>query len=169
MEFILVKMEIEKAFDSLFLILVLGKCGFGPNFLLWIEILLRNQKSSCGRTTLQYIKLEQEIRQGEHISAFLFILAFEILFLLIKENVCVNCLSIFDHCWLYSTYADDTILFLKDIRFIKEVVNGILIFSHFWVLKSNLSIHEIAGIGVLNGVKVAHCGNRCVNLKFRFH
>ena len=62
-------MEIEKAFDSLFLILALRKCGFGPNVLLWIEILLKNQKSCASNKTitLQYIKLEQDIGQGEYI------------------------------------------------------------------------------------------------------
>ena len=37
-------------------------------------------------------------------------------------------------------------------------------FSQFFGLKPNKSKCEIAGIGVLKGVKVALCGMRCVNL-----
>ena len=51
--------------------------------------------------------------------------------------------------------ADDTTFFLRDICFIKEVVNSFHIFSCFSGLKPNLSECEIAGIGVLKGFKVA--------------
>ena len=90
MEDFLVKMDLEKAFDSLdhkFLISVLNKFGFGQNFISWIEIILKNQESCVinGGTTTKYFKLNRGARQGDSISAYLFILAFEILFLLIKK------------------------------------------------------------------------------------
>ena len=90
MEDFLVKMDLEKAFDSLdhkFLISVLNKFGFGQNFISWIEIILKNQESCVinGGTTTKYFKLNRGARQGDSISAHLFILAFEILFLLIKK------------------------------------------------------------------------------------
>ena len=37
-------------------------------------------------------------------------------------------------------------------------------FYEFSGLKPNNTKCEIAGIGVLNGVQVAHCGMKCVNL-----
>ena len=43
----LVKMDIEKAFDSLdhdFLLFALKKCGFGENFIHWIKVLLNKQQ-----------------------------------------------------------------------------------------------------------------------------
>ena len=45
MEGSLVMMQVVKAFDSLdqkIFISVLKKCGFGQNFILWIEIFLKN-------------------------------------------------------------------------------------------------------------------------------
>ena len=51
MEGCLVTMDIEKTFDSLehkFLISILKKFGFGENFLLWIEIILKTQESCVG-------------------------------------------------------------------------------------------------------------------------
>ena len=84
-------MNIEKAFDSLdhdFLILTLEKYGFGKKFILWVKILLRDQESCVikgGKTTI-YFSLERGAHQGDPISAFLFVLALEILFIFIKSK-----------------------------------------------------------------------------------
>ena len=104
-------------------------------------------------------------RQGDPISAFLFILALDILFLLLKTKPEIAGLTIFDHCYLYSAYADDTTFFLKDTISIKNMVDTFHLFSEFSGLKPNLSKCEITGIGVLKGVQVAVCGMRCVDLK----
>ena len=125
----LVTMDIEKAFDSLdhnFLISTLEKYGFGQNFILWIKILLNDQESCVinGGKTTKYFMLGRGARQGDPISAFLFILALEILFLLIKTKPEIAGLTIFDHCYLYSAYADDTTFFLKDTISIKNMVDS---------------------------------------------
>ena len=169
-ESFLVTMYVEKAFDLLlddkFLISVLGKFGFGQNFILWVEIILKNYESCVinGGTTTKYFKLNRVAPEGYPISACLFILALEILFIRIKENSRIKGLNIFGHCYLYSICADDTTFFLKDVNFIKGLVNSFLIFSRFSGLRQNLSKYEIAGIGVLKGVKVTVCGIEYVDL-----
>ena len=75
-------MGIEKAFDSLdhdFLISALKKYAVAKNFIWWVKILSRNQELRVlnGRTTTKYFLLGRGARQ---ISAYLFILALEILF-----------------------------------------------------------------------------------------
>ena len=92
MEGFLVTMDVEKAFHSLdhkFLISVLKKFGFGQSFISWIEIILKNQELCFinGGGTTKYFKLNRGTRQGDPISAYLFILEFENLFLLIKESL----------------------------------------------------------------------------------
>ena len=163
-------MDIEKAFDSLdhnFLISTLEKYGFGQNFILWIKILLNDQESCVinGGKTTKYFMLGRGARQGDPISAFLFILALEILFLLIKTKPEIAGLTIFDHCYLYSAYADDTTFFLKDAISIKNMVDTFPFFLDFSGLKPNLSKCEITGIGVLKGAQVEVCGMCCIDLK----
>ena len=79
-------MDIEKSFDCLddnFLISALRKYGF-KNFISWVKILLRNQESYFlnGDTTTKYFLLGRGALQGDPISAYLFISAWEILFFL---------------------------------------------------------------------------------------
>ena len=116
---LVVTVDIQKAFDSvnhLFLITALKKFGFGETFIKWIQILLRNQEASIinGGTTTKYFKLKKDTRQGDLISAYLFILVLEITFIFIKENKNVKGVNIFDNIFLYSAYADDTTFFLSD-------------------------------------------------------
>ena len=80
----LVTTDIEKAFDSFdhtFLISVLKKFGFGNHFVNWIETLISKQESCVinGGNTTQYFHLERGVRQGDPISAYIFILALEVL------------------------------------------------------------------------------------------
>ena len=162
-------MDIEKALDSLdheFLILTLEKCDFGKNFILWIKILIRDQESCVinGGTTTKYFPLGRGASQGDPNSAFLFILALEISFLLIKSKPEIEGMTIFDYNYLYSAYADDTTFFLKDIISVKHMADTFSFFSYFSGLKTNLTKSEIAGIGVLKGVQVAVCGIRCIDL-----
>ena len=131
----LVAMDIEKAFDSLdhnFLILTLEKYGFGKNFILWVKILLRDQESYVINrvTTTKCISLGRGACQDDPISAFLFILAIEILLILSKLKSEIEGMTIFDYNYLYSAYADDTTFFLKDIISVKHMVDTF----HFFVL-----------------------------------
>ena len=99
-------MDIEKAFDSLdhsFLISVLKQFEFGENFIDWIKILLYKQESCIlnGCFTTKYFNLEKGARQGDSTSAYLFILALEILFLLIKNDTSIKGIKVFDCFSLY--------------------------------------------------------------------
>ena len=162
-------MDIEKAFDSLdhsFLISVLKKFGFGKNFITWIEILLKDQQSCAinGGTTTQYFSLERGAHQGDPVLAYLFILMWEILFIFIKNYPEIKDIEIFEHCFLYNVYADDTMFFLKDAQSIENLVEIFNTFSLFSGLSPNLTKCEIAGIRSLKGVQVEACGMRCIDL-----
>ena len=145
-------MDTEKAFDSLghsFLISVLKIFGFGTNVTTWIEILLKN-KQLClvnGGTTTQHVDLGRGACHGDPVSAYLFILVLEILFLLIKKHPEIKGIEIFGHCFLYTAFADNTagvffvvvffciffciFFFLKDLQSIENLVEIFSTFSLF--------------------------------------
>ena len=132
-----------------------------------MKILLKNQETYIfnGSNTTKYFKLEKGTRQGDLISAYLFILVLEILFLCIKENKNIKGLNIYNDIFLYTAYADDTTFFLKDKASLIEVIKAFDIFSPFSGLKPKKSKYEVAGTGVLKGVKMALCGMKCINLR----
>ena len=145
---------------------ILRKFGFGKDFVSWIQTILNNQESCIinGGKTTKYFKLERDARQGNPISAYLFVLVLEIFFILIKNNPKVKGLNIFKHEFLYTAYADDTTFFLKDKNYIIELMSELNTFSKFSGLKANKTKCEIAGIRVLNRVQVAPYSMKCVNL-----
>ena len=118
--------------------------GLGNRFLKWVKILLKNQES-CIINTTKYFKLEKGRRQGDPISAYLFILVLETVFLSIKENKKIKGLNLFNHTFLYTAYADDTTFLLKEKESLKEVMKVFDIFSSFSGLKPNKSKCEVAG------------------------
>ena len=129
---------------------------------------MRNQESCVinGGTTTNYLKLERSTRQGDPISAYLFILVLEISFLFIMQNENIDGLTIFETTFLYTAYAEDTTFFLKDEKSVIELMKTFDTFSIFSGLKPNKSKCEIAGLGAMKGVKLALCGIKCIDLMF---
>ena len=109
---------------------------------------------NCRKTT-HYFKLERGTHQEDPILAYLFILVLETAFILIKTNNNIEGLNIFNHNFLCTAYADDTNFFIKNINSATEIIKTYDYFSHFSGLKINNAKCEIAGIGVLKGVKLA--------------
>ena len=73
-----------------------------------------------GGHTTKYFRLERGAGQGDPISAYLFILALEIL-IFIKFNKNIDGINIFNHEYLHTTYADYTTFFLKNQTSVKNV------------------------------------------------
>ena len=133
--------DIGKAIYSLSyfsLLPCLKKYGYGNDFIKWVEMLLECQESCTvdGGNTTKYFELQRGARQSDPISAYLFILCLEIVFILIKANKRVKGINIFKHTYLYSAYADDTTFFLRDKRSIKELLNTLITFSKVFRVKT---------------------------------
>ena len=166
---ILVTVDFQKAFDSLnhnFIIESCRKFGIPEEMTAWIELLLKNQESCVinSGTTTKYFRLERGARQGDPIAAYLFIIALEMLFIMIKKNDSIKPLELCNSAFLYSAYADDISFFLQDEASVKALFEIIQIFSRYSDLKPNYSKCEVAGIGTLKGVFWALCGLKSVDL-----
>ena len=146
--------------------MVLKKYGFSEDFIDWIKILLRYQESCVinGGHTTTYFRLERGARQGDPILAYLFILALELFFILIKSNKNIHGINIFNHDFLYTAYADGTTFFLKDLDSVKNVLEVLNQFYMVSGLRPNINKCEIAGIGSLKDAKVALCGLKSLDL-----
>ena len=149
---ILFSADFEKAFDSIdhsFLFAVLEKFGFGPNFIHWIRTLY-NGAESCvmnnGHST-GYFPLERGTRQGDPISAYLFILALEILFLQVRQNIDIQGITIDDHEIKISAYADDAKFLTINVHSMELVLAICDTFQEFSSLKLNKEKSEACWIG----------------------
>ena len=116
------------------------KIGFGNNLVSWIKTLITKQESciiSNGNTT-QYFHLERRACQGDPISTCIFILALKVLSFLFRSNKDIKCLTIFDHLFLYTGYADDS-FFFENRKSTKKLVETFALFFSFLSLKAGIS------------------------------
>ena len=165
----LVTMDIQKAFDSVdheFMFLTLERAGFGPSFMNWIKILVQNQESCVynAGTSTGYFPLERGCRQGDPISAYLFILVIEVFFTMVRTNPSIEGLNILNFDYKLTSYADDSSFFLKNETSVVELLKTFDIFSKYSGLQLNKSKCEIAGIGSKRGVFAALCGLKNIDL-----
>ena len=112
-----------------------------------------------GGITIKYFKFEKVTRQEHPLSAYLYVLCLEILFMLIKNNENIKGTKLFENTFLYTAYADNSTK-----NSIKKLLNTTNYFSSFTGLKPNLSKCEVTGIDALKGVRVAICEIKCIDL-----
>ena len=144
----------------------LKRFGFDESFIKWIRVLYEKQESCVlnGGHSTGYFPLQRGVRQGDPISAYLFIITIEVFFNMIRNNPKVEGLNILGFEYLLTSYADDTTFFIKNEKSAIEIFNTFDIFSKYSGLNINKSKCEIAGIGVKNGANLALLGAKCINL-----
>ena len=117
---ILFSADFEKAFDlidHIFILAVLEKFGLDLTLSMRLKPCLLVLELHDEQWLLQWIfPLERGTRQGDPFSAYLFILAFEILFLRIRQNEQIKGICISDHELKVSAYADDANFLVSDIQ-----------------------------------------------------
>ena len=87
---------------------ILKKINFKTEFIEWIKVLLNNQESCVGGKNSKYFKLERGTRQGDPISAYLFINVFQVVFRIIKETSNAEGFEIFQK-FICTVYAVDNL------------------------------------------------------------
>ena len=133
-EGILFSADIEKAFDSVdhnFLFSALKRYGFGTEFVNFIKTLPFDAQSCVinnGYTT-DYFKLERGIKQGDPLSAYLFILVFEVLLIEIREDIDIKGFTVHDVEPKLSCHEDDGYFMVKTVDSMKNILRYFDIYS----------------------------------------
>ena len=150
-----INLDWEKAFDRVnwkLLFKVMSKMGF-PNFIInWVVILFKGIESSClinGNVSLPF-SVERGVRQGCPLSMLLYVIfqeplyrAFQVLKVIlppltIEKQKCVG-------------YADDTTIFIRNLKSIHEIFRILKKFEKASNSKINIGKTKIYGFGEWKG------------------
>ena len=144
--------DFEKAFDLIdhtFLFSVLKSYGFGPDYIQWVKALFNNVESCImnnGHST-GYFPLKRGTRQGDPLSAYLFIPALEVMLFQERSNEQIEGIKINNFKVKLAALADDTYFFTLDIWSLLAVLDTCKTFQEFFSLKLNLEKCQACWIG----------------------
>ena len=152
LEGLIVSLDVEKAYDSLIrqhMLEMLEIYGFGENYRRWVTILHTDNYSQVinrGYLT-QKFEIERGVRQGDPLSAYLFILTIEALATAIRRNPNISGITVNTEQFKISQYADDTTIFLSDRKSWKYLQELLKQYESISGFKINQTKTVIKGIG----------------------
>ena len=165
----LVLIDFEKAFDSVswaFIYKTLELLGFGQSFIDWIKLFNTEIKATviqCGFLS-NFINIERGCRQGDPISSYLFIIAAQILTILILNNPNVKGIFCGDSEIKLCQFADDTTLILDGTpHSLQAALNVLEVFGTLSGLRVNTEKTQVVWIG-----KKKRCKEKLLKLNLQW-
>ena len=150
---LLMLIDFEKAFDSMswnFIYNLLEFFGFGEKFIEWIKLFNYDITAyivQCGKLS-DKIFIGRGCRQGDPISAYLFLMAAEILSMLIKSNKYIRGIRINNTEFKISQFADDTTLTLDGSQVsLQAALNTLETYGTYSGLKMNKEKTKVIWLG----------------------
>ena len=111
--------DLQKAFDSLnwsFIFAMLRIYGFG-DFLIGLIKMIYKESKCCiinNNFLSSFFNVKRGVRQGDPLSPTIFILSIiEYLAILFRQSISYKELTIQNHCFKVSLFADDTVIYLN--------------------------------------------------------
>ena len=151
---ILLLIDFEKAFDTIkwnFIIKALRKFNFGDSFVRWVKTLYNNIQTAVinnGMLT-EFFTPKRGIRQGCPLSAYLFIIAVELLAASIRNDKKIKGVNIGKQEIKLSQYADDTTCYLADEDSLRLLLLKLGLFFACSGLRINLKKTKAKALGPL--------------------
>ena len=155
---ILLFCDFEKAFDSVdwsCLFKTFETFNFGPSLSRWVKTFY-NKITSCvmnGGTSSGSFNLGRGVRQGDSLSAYLFILVIELLANATRSNVNIKGVSVGNRIIKSVIYADDLSATVSDIHSAKRLLELIECFGRFSGLNIKFEKTEALWLGSLRNCK----------------
>lgn len=165
-EGLLVAIDFAKAFDSVrwsFIFQVLQAFNFGESFIEYVQLIFVDIQSCLynSKFTSAPFSPGRGVRQGCCVSPSIFLLAAEILAILIRENGNIKGIRSHDSELKLAQFADDTTCFLADQDSLRELLSTMSTFASWSGLSINKSKTKIIsphllneGIGTVDGMPV---------------
>ena len=141
---LLLAIDFEKAFDSLdwnFLTKALSAFNFGSSFIKWVNTFYSNIQSCVMNNGFSSVHFDvsRGVRQGDPLSAYLFIIALEILAINIRSSENIRGIKLRDGQEVKLTaFADDMTTFLLD----KESIDNLFIMLDDFGICSGLKLNR---------------------------
>ena len=150
---LLLLIDFEKAFDSVswsFLYKTFKFFNFGESILSWLKLFNNNVKAhiaQCGFLS-KPISIQRGCRQGDPIASYEFLVCAEILAIMLKINRSIKGISIGEHEFLMTQFADDTTILLDGSQnSLTGSLNTLEIFGTISGLKMNTEKTKVIWIG----------------------
>lgn len=152
---ILVSLDQEKAFDRVhrgFLMALLKRLGFGPDFCRWIDTFYAgaNMRIILNGWLTKPIWLHRGVRQGDSLSPLLYVICVEVLACQIRSAQGVRGFLLpgaGGNCFKVRQYADDTTSFVKDYSSLVCLFEQITVYEKGSGAKLNRSKTEAMWLG----------------------
>ena len=157
---ILATIDMFHAFDCIskeFMLKTFTTFGFGPVFVSWVELLMKNTRSCVNYAgwLSSHFSVDSGIRQGCPFSPLAFVLALELLAIRIRQSAHVKGLPFDRYCnantrvesLKLALYADDVTLFLADRNDLNNVLFIFRLFRNVSGLELNPSKCEAMWLG----------------------
>ena len=118
----MLKLDFEKAFDTVehsVILKMLSHLGFPELWIQWVSNILSSASSSVllNGVSGKIFKCKRGVRQGDPLSPLLFVLAAELLQIIVNkaesQNLLIKPLPILGEDFPIVQYADDTLMFLQ--------------------------------------------------------